>query len=71
MTYFCRFRVNIPGIRHSDILLTDTVGFISKLPINLVAAFRATLEEIVEADVLLVSELYIIVIMLRHYFLSA
>ena len=36
-------------------LLTDTVGFIQKLPTNLVAAFRATLEEITEADVLLVS----------------
>lgn len=37
-----------------DILLTDTVGFIQKLPTNLVAAFRATLEEISEADILLV-----------------
>lgn len=37
-------------------LLTDTVGFIQKLPTNLVAAFRATLEEITEADVLLVSQ---------------
>lgn len=34
------------------ILLTDTVGFIQKLPTDLVAAFRATLEEIVEADLL-------------------
>ena len=34
-------------------LVTDTVGFIQKLPTNLVAAFRATLEEITEADVLL------------------
>jgi GTP-binding protein HflX len=33
-------------------LLTDTVGFIQKLPTELVAAFRATLEEVVEADVL-------------------
>jgi len=42
------------GIRRCpDVLLTDTVGFIQKLPTNLVAAFRATLEEIAEADVLL------------------
>jgi len=34
-------------------VLTDTVGFIRKLPHQLVAAFRATLEEILEADVLL------------------
>jgi len=35
-------------------LLTDTVGFIQKLPTTLIAAFRATLEEIAEADVLLI-----------------
>ena len=35
------------------VLLTDTVGFIQKLPTDLVAAFRATLEEISEADLLL------------------
>ena len=34
-------------------LLTDTVGFIQKLPTTLVAAFHATLEEITEADLLL------------------
>jgi GTP-binding protein HflX len=34
-------------------LLVDTVGFIRKLPHSLVAAFRATLEEVVEADLLL------------------
>ena len=34
-------------------LFTDTVGFIQKLPTQLVAAFRATLEEIAEADLLL------------------
>ena len=33
--------------------MTDTVGFIQKLPTHLIAAFRATLEEIVEADILL------------------
>jgi len=35
------------------IILSDTVGFISELPTMLVAAFRATLEEVVEADVIL------------------
>lgn len=35
------------------VLLTDTVGFIQKLPTQLVAAFRATLEELAEADLLL------------------
>lgn len=35
------------------VLFTDTVGFIQKLPTQLVAAFRATLEEVVEADLLL------------------
>lgn len=35
------------------VLLTDTVGFIQKLPTELVAAFRATLEELAEADLLL------------------
>lgn len=44
-------RIELPGGRH--VLLTDTVGFIQKLPTTLVAAFRATLEEIVEADLLL------------------
>ena len=45
--------VRMPGLRNPDILLTDTVGFIQKIPTNLMAAFRATLEEITEADVLL------------------
>lgn len=36
-----------------EILLTDTVGFIQKLPHTLVTAFRATLEEVCEADLLL------------------
>lgn len=35
------------------ILLSDTVGFISALPTELIAAFRATLEEVLEADLLL------------------
>ncbi len=37
----------------SKVILTDTVGFISDLPTMLVAAFRATLEDVVEADVIL------------------
>jgi GTP-binding protein HflX len=43
--------VNLPGGR--EVLLTDTVGFIQKLPTQIVAAFRATLEEIAGADMLL------------------
>jgi len=37
----------------SRVILSDTVGFISDLPTTLVAAFRATLEEVIEADVIL------------------
>jgi len=44
-------RVPLPDGRPA--LFTDTVGFIQKLPTQLVAAFRATLEEISEADLLL------------------
>lgn len=44
-------RVELPA-GHTA-LITDTVGFIQKLPTQLVAAFRATLEEINEADLLL------------------
>ncbi|MFZ5639146.1 MAG: GTPase HflX [Bacillota bacterium] len=43
-------RLELPD--NNEILLTDTVGFINKLPHHLVAAFRATLEEVVEADIL-------------------
>jgi GTP-binding protein HflX len=35
------------------VILSDTVGFISDLPVDLVAAFRATLEEVVAADLIL------------------
>lgn len=35
------------------VILSDTVGFISDLPVELVAAFRATLEEVLEADLIL------------------
>lgn len=46
-------KVKLPNeSAHPEFLLTDTVGFIQKLPTNLVAAFRATLEEVEEADVL-------------------
>jgi len=44
-------RVTLPGGKVA--LFTDTVGFIQKLPTELVASFRATLEEITEADLLL------------------
>lgn len=44
-------QIDLPG--GQQFLLTDTVGFIQKLPTQLVAAFRATLEEIREADLLL------------------
>ena len=44
-------RVKLPG--GHEALFTDTVGFIQKLPTQLVAAFRATLEEITEADLLI------------------
>ncbi|MBI4302442.1 MAG: GTPase HflX [Chloroflexi bacterium] len=37
----------------TKVLLTDTVGFIQKLPTTVIAAFRATLEELAEADLLL------------------
>jgi len=36
-----------------EILISDTVGFIQDLPPNLVAAFRSTLEEVLDADLLL------------------
>ena len=44
-------RVELPGGNLA--LFTDTVGFIQKLPTSLIAAFRATLEEIADADLLL------------------
>jgi len=44
-------RVELPGGR--PVLFTDTVGFIQKLPTSLIASFRATLEEIADADLLL------------------
>ena len=43
----------IPLSKTQEFLLTDTVGFVSSLPHNLVKAFRSTLEEVCEADLLL------------------
>nr|WP_243415035.1 GTPase HflX [Altererythrobacter segetis] len=43
--------ISVPGVEKA--ILSDTVGFISDLPTQLVAAFRATLEEVTEADVIL------------------
>lgn len=43
-------RVDLPGSQ--TVLMTDTVGFINNLPTQLIAAFRATLEEVLEASLL-------------------
>ena len=42
--------LKLPGGRKA--ILSDTVGFIADLPVELVAAFRATLEEVLEADII-------------------
>jgi GTPase len=44
-------RLDLPSGRAA--ILSDTVGFISDLPTHLVAAFRATLEEVIEADIVI------------------
>lgn len=44
---------NITFPDNKSVLLTDTVGFIDKLPHHLVKAFRSTLEEVIESDLLL------------------
>jgi GTP-binding protein HflX len=44
-------RLELPSGRTA--ILSDTVGFISELPTHLVAAFRATLEEVTEADIII------------------
>ncbi|MYW25702.1 GTPase HflX [Bacillus thuringiensis] len=44
---------NIDLPHNKSFLLTDTVGFVSKLPHHLVKAFRSTLEEVAEADLLI------------------
>ena len=44
-------RITMPD--HSYLLISDTVGFIQRLPTSLIAAFRATLEEVTEADLII------------------
>lgn len=44
-------KIDLPG--GQTVILSDTVGFISELPTELVAAFRATLEEVLEADLII------------------
>jgi GTP-binding protein HflX len=44
-------QISLPGI--DKVILSDTVGFVSELPTQLVAAFKATLEEVVSADLLI------------------
>lgn len=44
-------KINLPG--NKSFLLADTVGFVSKLPHHLIKAFRSTLEEAAEADLLI------------------
>ena len=44
-------RIKLPN--HQSVLISDTVGFIRKLPHQLVEAFKATLEDVAEADILL------------------
>ncbi len=44
-------KIKLPN--ETEVVLTDTVGFISELPTHLIAAFRATLEEVLEADLIL------------------
>lgn len=43
--------VSLPGVEKA--ILSDTVGFVSDLPTQLVAAFRATLEEVISADIII------------------
>lgn len=53
---FATLDTTLRKLRHDgrdDVLLTDTVGFVSHLPHELVAAFKSTLQETVEADLLL------------------
>ncbi len=58
-------RIQLPGSR--EILLTDTVGFVSRLPHTLVEAFQSTLEEVVSADlIVLVSDATSPEIMSQH-----
>lgn len=53
---FATLETSVRNIRlpdHKSFLLTDTVGFISKLPHHLIKAFRSTLEEVTKADLLI------------------
>jgi GTP-binding protein HflX len=53
---FATLDPNMRGVKlpsGQEVILSDTVGFISDLPTHLVAAFRATLEEVLEADLVL------------------
>ncbi len=43
----------LPGIRGNEVVASDTVGFVRDLPHDLVAAFQATLQEAIEADMLI------------------
>lgn len=43
--------ISLPGVEKA--ILSDTVGFVSDLPTQLVAAFRATLEEVISADIII------------------
>lgn len=43
-------QISLPGIEKA--ILSDTVGFVSELPTQLVAAFHATLEEVIDADII-------------------
>jgi GTPase len=43
-------QISLPGV--DKVILSDTVGFVSALPTQLVAAFKATLEEVIEADLI-------------------
>ena len=44
-------QISLPGVE--KVILSDTVGFVSELPTQLVAAFQATLEEVIDADLIL------------------
>lgn len=44
---------NTDGDKGTNVLLSDTIGFIQDLPLNLISAFRSTLDETVDADLLL------------------
>ena len=43
-------QITLPGVEKA--ILSDTVGFVSDLPTQLIAAFRATLEEVISADII-------------------